>query len=76
MALLNIPSDAEASPEQAVLFKHATTLLGRTANAVRVASHSPKLAQSILGFIVAAHNKNALDLSNADNMINLYWILI
>ncbi len=54
MALLEIPSDAEATAEQAVVFKHAEKLLGRVANAIRVASHSPKLAQSILGFIVPA----------------------
>lgn len=54
LALLKIPTDAEATPEQAVVFKHGKQLLGRVANAVRVASHSPKLAQSILGFIVAA----------------------
>ncbi len=61
MALLKIPSDAEVSPEQEVLFKHATKLLGRTANAIRVASHSPKLAQSILGFIVAALREEVTD---------------
>ena len=54
MALLKIPSDAEASPEQAVLFRHTTRLLGRVANAIRVASHSPKIAQTVVGFIVPA----------------------
>ena len=52
MAFLKIPSDAEASPEQAVLFKHTTKLLGRVANAIRVASHSPKIAQAVIGFLV------------------------
>jgi hypothetical protein len=54
LALLRIPSDEEATAEQAIVFKHGKRLLGRVANAVRVASHSPRLAQSILGFIVAA----------------------
>jgi hypothetical protein len=54
LALLTVPTDEEATPEQAVVFKHGKKLLGRCANAVRVASHSPKLAQSIFGFIVAA----------------------
>ncbi len=54
LALLAIPTDDDATPEQAVLFRHGKKLLGRVANAVRVASHSPKLAQSIFGFIVAA----------------------
>ncbi len=54
MAFVKIPTDAEATPEQAVLFKHTTKLLGRVANAIRVASHSPKVAQSVVGFIVPA----------------------
>jgi hypothetical protein len=54
MALLRIPSDADASPEQAVLFRHTKQILGRVANAIRVASHSPKIAQSIVGLIVPA----------------------
>ena len=54
MAYLSIPSDGEAGPVQAALFKHSTQMFGRVANAVRIASHSPKLAQSIFGFIVAA----------------------
>ncbi len=54
MAHLPIISDAEAGPEQRVLFDYSTRIFGRVANAVRVASHSPKLAQIIYGFIVAA----------------------
>jgi len=54
MAHISIPSDEEATPEQAVVFEHSKKMLGRVANAVRIASHTPKLAQSILGFIVAA----------------------
>lgn len=54
MAHLPIPSDEEANPEQEVLFRHSTEMFGRVANAVRVASHTPKLAQSIFGFIVSS----------------------
>jgi len=54
MAQLPIISDEEAGPEARVLFKHSTRMFGRVANAVRVAAHSPKLAQSIFGFLVAA----------------------
>ncbi|MBF0277489.1 MAG: hypothetical protein HQM13_06860 [SAR324 cluster bacterium] len=54
MALLPIITDEDASPEAAVLIKHSNQLFGRTANAVRIASHSPKLAQVLFGFIVAA----------------------
>jgi hypothetical protein len=54
MAHLPIPSDEEANPEQEVLFRHSTEMFGRVANAVRVASHTPKLAQSIFSFIVAS----------------------
>lgn len=54
MAHLPIVSNEEAGPEQEVLFDYSTQLFGRVANAVRVASHSPKLAQIIYAFIVAA----------------------
>ncbi len=57
MALLPIPSDDGASPDQAVLFKHSKRMFGRVANAVRIASHTPRLAQSIFGFIVASLRK-------------------
>ena len=54
MAHLTIPSDDEATREQKIVFEHSKQMFGRVANAVRVASHSPKLAQSIFSFIVAA----------------------
>ena len=54
MSLIPIVSDEEASPEQAVLFEHCTKMLGRVANALRVASHSPKVAQALLGFMIPA----------------------
>ena len=54
MSLIPIVSDEEASSEQAVLFEHCTKMLGRVANALRVASHSPKVAQALLGFMIPA----------------------
>lgn len=54
MAHLHIPTDDEASSEQEVLFRYSTEMFGRVANAVRVASHTPKLAQSIFSFIVSS----------------------
>lgn len=53
MALLPIISDDDASPEAKVAFEHSKRMFGRVANALRVAAHSPKLAQVIFGFIVA-----------------------
>lgn len=54
MALISIVSDEAASPEQDYLFRNCTAMLGRVANALRVASHSPKLAQALLGFMIPA----------------------
>lgn len=54
MALIPIISDDQASPEARVLFEHSVNLFGRVANAMRVAAHSPKLAQAIFGFMVPA----------------------
>ncbi len=54
MAHLPMISDEEAGPEARTLFAHSTKMFGRVANAIRVAAHSPKLAQSIFGFLVAA----------------------
>ena len=54
MALLPEISDEEASPEVKVLFEHSKKMYGRVANAVRIAAHSPKLAQTIFGFNVPA----------------------
>ena len=51
MALVPIISDEEAGPEVRTLLYHSKQMFGRTANAVRVAAHTPKLAQSIFGFI-------------------------
>ena len=54
MALLPYISDEEATGDVAILFKHNRNLYGRVANAIRVAAHSPKLAQTIFGFNVPA----------------------
>ncbi|MFT5181606.1 MAG: hypothetical protein ACI8S3_001490 [Alphaproteobacteria bacterium] len=54
MAHLPIISDEDAGPEARSLFEHSRQMFGRVANAMRVAAHSPKLAQSIYGFMVAA----------------------
>ena len=54
MALLPIISDEDAGPEARSLFEHSTRMFGRVANAMRVAAHSPKLAQAIYGFMIAA----------------------
>ncbi|MEM7442715.1 MAG: carboxymuconolactone decarboxylase family protein [Pseudomonadota bacterium] len=54
MALLTIPTNEDAQPEAQVLFGHCEKLMGRVANAVRVAAHSPKAAQPLIGFLVAA----------------------
>ena len=54
MAALPIISDAEASAEAQVLFEHCTKMLGRTANALRIAAHSPRVAQPLVGFMIAA----------------------
>lgn len=54
MALLPLVTDEDASPEAQVLFKHCRVLLGRVANALRVAAHSPRVAQALVGFMVPA----------------------
>ena len=62
MAHLPIISDEDAGPEAKVLFEHRTKMFGRVANAVRVASHSPKLSQAIVGFLVAALREEVTDI--------------
>ena len=52
MSHLPIVTDEEADPEQAVLFEHCEKMLGRVANAMRVAAHAPKIAQPLLGFMI------------------------
>jgi uncharacterized peroxidase-related enzyme len=53
MALLSIPTNENADPEAQILFGHCEQIMGRVANAVRVAAHSPKVAQPLVGFLVA-----------------------
>ena len=53
MSLLPIISDDEASPEAKIMFEHSKQMFGRVANAVRVAGHTPKIAQSLFSFIVS-----------------------
>ncbi len=54
MSLIPIVTDQEANGEQAAIFDGARNMLGRVANAIRVASHAPRIAQPLLGFMVAA----------------------
>ncbi|MGI9379003.1 MAG: hypothetical protein ACR2OW_05070 [Methyloligellaceae bacterium] len=61
MARLPIIQNEEGSPEAQVVFEHSTQMFGRVANAVRVANHSPKLAQSLFGFIVASLREEITD---------------
>ena len=57
MALIPFVTDEKASPEAKVLFKYCAILLGRVVNAMRVAAHTPKVAQPLVGFMVAALRK-------------------
>ncbi len=57
MALLPYVQDDTSSREVQVLFQHCRSLLGRVANAIRVAAHTPRVAQSLVGFMVAALRK-------------------
>ena len=54
MALLPVISDADASPEARTIFEHSKRMFGRVANSLRVAAHTPKVAQALYGFLVAA----------------------
>jgi len=53
MAMLPYIEDDNASPEAKVMFEHCEILMGRVANAVRMAAHSPKATQPLIGFMVA-----------------------
>ena len=57
MAVVPIISDEDASPEAGILFKHSKKMYGRVANAIRVAAHSPRIAQVLFGFIVASQRQ-------------------
>ena len=53
MSLIPIVADSEASPDAKIMFDHSKKMFGRVANAVRVASHTPRIAQSLFSFIVS-----------------------
>lgn len=61
MARLPIIQDEDASPEAKIVFDHSKNMFGRVANAVRVANHSPVLAQSLFSFIVASLREEITD---------------
>jgi len=52
--LLPYVQDDTNSREVQILFEHCRSLLGRVSNAIRVAAHTPRVAQSLVGFMVAA----------------------
>ena len=52
MAHLPYIQNENASPEVKVLFESCERMLGRVANAIRVAAHSPKIAQALVGLLV------------------------
>ena len=54
MALLPYIQDDTNSREVQILFQHCRSLLGRVVNAIRVAAHSPRVAQPLVGFMVSA----------------------
>ena len=54
MSLIPEISDEEASPEVQDLYKNIKKMYGRVANAIRVAAHTPRIAQVLFGFIVAS----------------------
>ena len=54
MSLIPEISDEEASPEVQDLYKNIKRMYGRVANAIRVAAHTPRIAQVLFGFIVAS----------------------
>ena len=54
MALLPYVQDDRNSREVQILFEHCRSLLGRISNAIRVAAHTPRVAQPLDGFMVSA----------------------
>ena len=47
-------AEREDSPDTEVFFDHCEVLLGRVPHAMRIAARSPRVAQPLLGFMVAA----------------------
>ena len=54
MALLPYVQDDTDSRTAQILFEHCRSLLGRVSNAIRVAAHTPRVAQPLVGFMVSA----------------------
>jgi len=54
MALLPYVQSDTNSREVQILFEHCRSLLGRVSNAIRVAAHTPRVAQPLVGFMVSA----------------------
>jgi alkylhydroperoxidase family enzyme len=52
-------SDGEASGTAQAIFESSNRLLGRTANLVRILSHSPELARWFLGLVAAVRQPKA-----------------
>lgn len=64
MAQLPIIPDDQAAPEARVVFDASRQMFGRVANAIRVASASPRMVQSLFGFLITlcrAEITNVLD---------------
>ena len=57
-------SDQEATGPAQDLFEASNRVLGRTANLMRILSHSPYVARWILPFIAAVRQPNAGAVSN------------
>ena len=57
MTLLHMIQDDEATSEARTLFEHSRRIFGRVANSLRVAAHTPRVAQALFGFLVAATRK-------------------
>ena len=54
MALLPYVQDDTNSREVQILFEHCRSLLGMVSNAIRVAAHTLRVAQPLVGFMVSA----------------------
>ena len=57
-------SDADAEASAKEIFAASERLLGRTANLLRILSHSPDLARWFLGLVTAVRQPNAGAVSN------------
>ena len=64
MAHLPYVQYEDASPEVRVLFDSCERMLGRVANAIRVAAHSPKIAQALVGLLVPTNRAEITEVLN------------